>query len=618
MALENDLIPVNTLGVQDEETGKWIPVDAVALRSHTDRYTIDDIKKMDTDLKTSMNDIKRSNSDLLNTFNVFKKDTQDQFSSIYKKFPFKNAIDYGADPTGKKPSAAYIQSALNAIHSDGGGWLIIPDGEYLIEKRMYIYENTRITMGNNCRLIRGWAGGFFSNGLPNDRFKGYNGRGNIHIEGGKLDGNYLKIESYPTTAMDSIILGHARNITVDGVTFVDTITAHAIDANGCDNLNITKCRFEGFIDLSGNRPYSEAIQLGEFTEAGLDQFGEWDSTPNINVYIAHNYFGKSNKLGGWGSGVGNHYTIYNVFQTDITIFDNDFEDCGFAGVRTYKWGNVKILNNRFKRNQDCIRISQAAGGFESSKTADGVQTNRPQSAQNILIQGNDFLDYIAYGVLSYGQIANNEVAWSEGIKIKDNTFKLKKKSIGDFELEQAVKLVFAKNVNISGNDINGGRRGFWIEGCSNVSVDDNEVINVATEGVFIEKSGDTTSTVSKSNYISVCRNRINSVGRNGIYAQNCDYFDINDNTVIDSNLENDPKNSRGGIYVESGNSGKVENNRIYGNKKEFAILIDSGATDVNVSNTKGTGRVIALGTNFNGYYGTSSDDTIRKIITKAN
>ncbi|MEC1241938.1 glycosyl hydrolase family 28-related protein, partial [Bacillus paralicheniformis] len=162
---------------------------------------------------------------------------------IETRFNFKNALNYGADPTGKSPSAWAIQKALDEIHREGGGQLVIPEGIYLIEKRIYIYGNTRFTMSPSCVLLRGWAGGFFANGTPNDKFTGYSGRGNIIIEGGILDGNYANIDKYPTTAMDSIILGHANNIWIDRVTFKDTITAHAIDANGINNLQITRSNF---------------------------------------------------------------------------------------------------------------------------------------------------------------------------------------------------------------------------------------------------------------------------------------------------------------------------------------------------------------------------------------
>ncbi|MEC0752109.1 right-handed parallel beta-helix repeat-containing protein [Bacillus haynesii] len=543
------------------------------------------------------------------------QDISDYFSL---RIRFKNALNYGADPTGKKPSAWAIQKALDEIRQEGGGQLVIPGGIYLIEQRMVVYENTRVTMAADCVLLRGWAGGFFINGRPDDSFSGYSGRGNIIIEGGILDGNYANIDKYPTTAMDSIILGHANNIFIDRVTFKDTITAHAIDANGINNLRVTNSNFFGFIDLSGNRPFSEAIQLGEFIEMGVNQFGAFDGTPNRNVYIAHNHFGKSELLGGWGSAIGNHYAVYNIFQTDMTFFDNTIEDCGFAGIRTFKWGEVKILYNRFKRNKECIRISQAAGGIESSRTIDGTQTNRPQSAQNVLIQGNDFYDYTEYGVLSFGQIYDHEVAWGEGIRILGNYFKLKAKDIGSYNLEQAIKLVFAKNSRIANNRIYGGRRGIWIEGCYNTFIEDNDISNVDTEAVYTEKSRDTSGTVPKSYHLSVDRNEINTTGRNGIFIQNCDYFDVRQNNVLNTNKEQDSERGRGGVYVDNGYDGRIDSNRIRGVEKTFAILVKAAATEVNVSNTKGTGRIIVEGdSNFNGFYGTNQDDYIKKIVTKS-
>ncbi|TWL55483.1 Plasmin and fibronectin-binding protein A [Bacillus licheniformis] len=630
-------IPVNTMGYHDEELQKWIPIDAVGLKSENNRYTADDIKslddiKIDNDNHVYSSAKERIDSDFLkinekvdqldkgvdNKITDLEKMINDSSSSLNKKIYFKNALSYGADPTGEKPSAEAIQKALDEIHKEGGGQLFIPGGKYLIEKRMFVYENTRVTMAQNCTLLRGWAGGFFANGTPTDKFKGYSGRGNIIIEGGILDGNYANIDKYPTSAMDSIILGHAKNISIDNVTFKDTISAHAIDANGCDNLRITNSKFTGFIDLTGQRNYSEAIQLGEFIEIGLNQFGEFDGTPNTNVYIAHNYFGKSDLLGGWGCAIGNHYAVYDIFQSNITIFNNVIEDCGFAGVRTFKWNNVKITNNVFMRNKECVRISQAAGGIESSKDADGVQMNRPQNGQNVLIEGNDFYDYTSSGVVAFGQIYNKEIAWNDEIRISGNYFKLKGKEVGKYNDEQAIKLVFARNVFVSNNKIYGGRRGMWVEGCFNTFISGNGVSNVDTEAVYLAKSRDTSSTVTKSYHVSIDRNEINTTGRNGVFVQKCDHFDVRDNNVLNNNKEQSSERGRGGIYVENGYDGRIEGNRIRGVEKEFAILVEAEATEVNVANTKGTGRIIVLGeSNFNGYYGTNKDDYIRKITTKS-
>ncbi|MGG1469077.1 right-handed parallel beta-helix repeat-containing protein, partial [Bacillus licheniformis] len=256
--------------------------------------------------------------------------------------------------------------------------------------------------------------------------------------------------------------------------------------------------------------------------------------------------------------------------------------------------------------------------IESSKNVEGVQMNRPQNAQNVLIQGNDFYDYKSYGILSFGQIYNNEVAWSDGIRILGNYFKLKAKEIGEYDYEQAIKLVFARNAFISDNRIFGGRRGMWIEGCYNTFIDRNYVSCVDTEAIYVEKSRDKTSTVPKSYHLSIDRNEINTTGRNGIFIQNCDHFDVRDNNVMNTNKEQSSTRGRGGIYVENGYDGRIENSRIRGVEKAFAILVKDAATEVNVTNTKGTGRVIVQGdSNFNGYYGTTKDDYIRKIITKS-
>ncbi|MCA1184543.1 hypothetical protein LC766_23670, partial [Bacillus licheniformis] len=75
---------------------------------------------------------------------------------------------------------------------------------------------------------------------------------------------------------------------------------------------------------------------------------------------------------------------------------------------------------------------------------------------------------------------------------------------------------------------------------------------------------------------------------------------------------------RGGVFVEKAYDGRIEGNRIRGVEKIFAILVQSTATEVNVFNTKGTGRVIVQGdSNLNGYYGTTQNDYIRKISTKS-
>lgn len=539
-----------------------------------------------------------------------------EYQYFLNRFNFKNAINYGADPTGTTPAADKLQKALDEIHAEGGGELFIPNGKYLINKRLYIYENTVLTMADNCTLLRGWGGGFLANGKPGDTFYGYNGRGNITIRGGCLDGNYSQIDKYPTKEFDAIGLAHGENITIENVTFKDVISDHAIDLNGCKKVRIRNCKFIGFIDLSGqNRYFSEAIQIAECTSFGFNMFGAPDATPNTDIVIENNYFGKSDKLGAYPCAIGNHYTVYDVFQNNIIIKNNTIEDCSFAGVRTFKWGETQIINNMFKRNYNCVRITQASGGIESSKNKDGVQTNKPQNAENVLIEGNNFYYYTSYAIVTFGQIYNNEVAWSDGIRIFNNYFKLSTEALNSYsEEQQAVNVVFARNVFIDNNRIYGGHKGFRIEGCFNTFITNNYISEVGSEAIYMSKSRDTTGSVSKSIHLKIDGNEINTTGKNGIYLQNIDYFSIRNNTIFNPNQTQEVNKNRGGIFVQTGYDGRVEGNRIRGDKKNFAIWIAGGAKDVNVFNNNGSDKIIVDGSdNFSGYYSVNTDKYIIKV-----
>lgn len=124
MAFENELIPVNTLGVQDEETGKWIPVDAVALRSHTDRLTIEEIRQSFEDIKNSLTNV--------------TKETKD--SGISVKW-------FGAKGDGITDDTLPFQKAL-----DMGGKIIVPFGTYLVGQ-LRMKSNSQL-VGNGKPLLK--------------------------------------------------------------------------------------------------------------------------------------------------------------------------------------------------------------------------------------------------------------------------------------------------------------------------------------------------------------------------------------------------------------------------------------------------------------------------------
>ncbi|CUB21629.1 hypothetical protein BN2127_JRS7_02838 [Bacillus subtilis] len=62
--MSDNLIPVNTMGYYDEETQKWIPVDAIAVKSNSNRYTADDIKAKLDELYRDVTSVTKTIGDL--------------------------------------------------------------------------------------------------------------------------------------------------------------------------------------------------------------------------------------------------------------------------------------------------------------------------------------------------------------------------------------------------------------------------------------------------------------------------------------------------------------------------------------------------------------------------
>src|SRR5699024_11471768 len=66
--------------------------------------------------------------------------------------------------------------------------------------------------------------------------------------------------------------------------------------------------------------------------------------------------------------IGNHITAHDVFNENIEINNNTFEDC-YVGVRPYKWNIVKVTDNIFTRNDECISISSVGGNYEIGRAS---------------------------------------------------------------------------------------------------------------------------------------------------------------------------------------------------------------------------------------------------------
>lgn len=263
-----------------------------------------------------------------------------------------NVTQFGTDSRA-------IQKALNIAKEKGKVNIIIPNGVYDIKNTLVIYKNTRIKMEENTVLMRKHPGTLIRNGKAGDQYTGYEGNGNIIIEGGTLDGNYSN-SSYSQYGYGGLSFAHAKNLIIRDVTIKDIVFAHGMEINSSYNVLIEDCVFIGFKDntANGSRNYSEAVQIDLASHSGFPDFGSWDYTPSKQVTIRNNYFGNSTTEGmePWPVGIGGHGGQDHIWNEDINIYNNTFDGMTFAGVRPYKWRNVEINNNTYNNSKIPILV----------------------------------------------------------------------------------------------------------------------------------------------------------------------------------------------------------------------------------------------------------------------
>lgn len=274
---------------------------------------------------------------------------------------------YGAKGDGVTDDTASIQSALEFINGKGGGIVLVNKGTYFLKSGLYIHANTILKAVGNVRYLRGRAGGaLLYNASPTEKkVSGYNGNGNIVIDGGIWDAN---IENGYYGNQNVFTIGYANGFTVKNATFLDVVYGHAVDLSSSINVVIENSKFLGFSDnTDGKRFYAEAIQMDHNQKATtkIDANGNTvkvapsisigipDGTPNVNVTVRNCHFGSNPdnndpRFGAWPVGVGSHGYPEKGPMQNIVIENNTFEEQTYAGVRLYKWGDTKVINNKFK------------------------------------------------------------------------------------------------------------------------------------------------------------------------------------------------------------------------------------------------------------------------------
>jgi|GEM_PF-2616444 len=510
-----------------------------------------------------------------------------------------NVKDYG--PIGKGRDGTTIQKALNDCSLNGGGTVRIPPGNYILDVPLYIFSNTHLYV-DNATIIRGFVDNraMLTNGREGAQYDEYDGEKNIVIEGGVWI-------SHP----NPVAFGEPRNLfamakgvntIIRNVTFRDVISFHALDLNGMKDVLIENCRFEGFTD-AGGRDFSEAIQIASMTN--FITFGSHDDSPCMNVTIRNCYFGPSDTMGSWGTGVGNHGAAYNKFQQNVIIENCFFEGCTYAGVRTYLFKDVSIQGkNVFKNCQRGILVNNRLG--------DGVVVP-PQSGQNLRIVGNLFDGTITNDINIQGARNGSQYDLFENVEIADNVI------VRDpLDQANAMSIRLVKNLSIRGNRLESCFRGIQTWYCSDVYILDNLFTNIGREAIITDEDDvNLPSGMTTSHHI--VNNIVKGAGYNGMFLRYIKGIMVVQNYLEDTaNAEESTRNAISLSTLIDG--GIVAHNRVRmgtGFQNAYGISLSASASNVQLFNNDlqgKTGKILNSGTNnFDGFYIHAPNDTRYRV-----
>ncbi|GIP34665.1 right-handed parallel beta-helix repeat-containing protein [Paenibacillus sp. J2TS4] len=470
---------------------------------------------------------------------------------------------WGAQGDGAADDRHAIQQALNLAKTNGGISVYLSKGTYKVTDSLRIYKNTKLTLNHNAIIKRFHDNSFLYNGDNGQQYPGYEGHGNLIIEGGIWDGNVV---DYPD-AFAGLNIAHARCVTIRDTTIKDISWGHAIEINSSSDVRIEHCKFIGFMNAAdGSRYYAEAVQIDVPTSSAFPWFGAYDGTPCEHITVKDCYFGPSGTPGttSWGGGVGTHTAIHDVWTRNIKVVNNTFDQLGYVAVRLFKYSDCLVQGNTMYQCGGGVAAATPAANSNSTRDKDGVQRGTPQTGERIVITDNLIVGTTAYEAIScYG---SGDVKL-EQVVIANNII------TSVLPGKTSIVVTRSRNVQITGNQIEKTRRGIYTENTDYIQICDNQIDTTAFEGIWAAKGSETL----------ISDNRIKEAAKDGIQLTETNNFTIENNFVASSGREAAATYS--GIKLDNAvHHGEVRYNTVrmsqQGNQNRYGLAITASCSHI--------------------------------------
>lgn len=280
------------------------------------------------------------------------------------------------------------------------------------------------------------------------------------------------------------------------------------------------------------RNYSEAVQLDHNVE-GSFSFGALNGTPCINIFFKGNVIGPNparndNTFKSWGVGIGSHGAVNNRFMQNIVVEGNTFTDCGFAGVRAWKWVALTVDSNVFRGCVRGVHVTPTAYNQASAKNPDGSDSGQGQTGYDYTITGNVFESYSDIGVffVNPGAFNTGEAPfYHRRVTITGNTF-------SNGVTNSAIEARWIDGLTVTGNVFSNIFRGFEAAYCRNVVISNNTLKDAAREFAYWSDYVPASGLAGASQNIIISNNQMTNLGYSAINIEAASNFGISGNLII--------------------------------------------------------------------------------------
>lgn len=292
----------------------------------------------------------------------------------------------------------------------------------------------------------------------------------LRLIGGIWDGRGQEPDAGAWTLLDYT---RVKDLVVQGAVFRNTPSYHALEIKAVDGGLIDECRFEGFVDHTGVRPYSEAVQLDRTDD---------DLTHSRGITITRCHVGPAvdgSGLGSFGTGFGSHSGSDRGYYDDVVIAGNVVEGCLREGIRLYDYRRALIADNT-------VRGAGEAGILARTSNPGDTNPNDamgPTRSEDVVITRN-VIERCGRGVRLLGFRGGSGESRLHRARVTGNT-------VSGTRLT-GVAVRYVTDCVISGNTVaDSGEHGVLCELATGATrVDGNEIRESAASGVVIASTRD--------------------------------------------------------------------------------------------------------------------------------